>query len=181
MKLNELKDKVYENAVEHGWHDQDYDRKHWLCLVIAELMEAVEADRIGKYADRSQFENYMSMKERSDDEFIYAFKHGIKDTVEDELADACIRLLDFAGVEEDTLEEIDEHCVKKDYSNEPFTESIFDMVNAVTDYWQHFNISLIINRIFAFCRSRNIDIEWHICQKMRYNRHRPYKHGNKKY
>lgn len=181
MNLNKLKDEVYQIAVEHGWHEEEHGASHWLCLVIAELMEAVEADRIGKRADRNQFESYMSIKERSDEEFIYAFKHGIKDTVEDELADACIRLLDFAGVKNENLEIIDDNRYIVDYSKYTFTESVFNMVDAVTNYWEYFDISLILAEIFAFCRSRNIDIEWHILQKMKYNRHRPYKHGNKKY
>ena len=31
------------------------------------------------------------------------------------------------------------------------------------------------------CRVKNIDIDWHVEQKMRYNELRSYKHGNKKY
>jgi len=38
-----------------------------------------------------------------------------------------------------------------------------------------------IIRILDICHSKNIDIEWHIRQKMRYNSLRPYKHGGKKY
>ena len=90
MDLNELRDKAYRNAVAHGWHDENMSDQHFLCLVISELMEAVEADRKGMHANQKQFESYMNLKERSDDEFIYAFKHDIKDSVEDELSDACI-------------------------------------------------------------------------------------------
>ena len=35
--------------------------------------------------------------------------------------------------------------------------------------------------IFTLCKVRNIDIEWFIEQKMKYNKLRPYKHGNKQY
>ena len=45
MNLNELRDKSYKNACEHGFHDQELSNEHCLCLVISELMEAVEADR----------------------------------------------------------------------------------------------------------------------------------------
>lgn len=48
MNLNELRDRAYKNAVAHGWHGEDKSHCHWLCLVISELMEAVEADRKGK-------------------------------------------------------------------------------------------------------------------------------------
>lgn len=98
INLNKLRDEAYQNAVEHGWHDEGLSTEHFLCLVISELMEAVQAERKRKHADRIQFENYMSLRERSDEEFKYAFTHGIKDSVEDELADVCIRLLDLAGL-----------------------------------------------------------------------------------
>lgn len=39
----------------------------------------------------------------------------------------------------------------------------------------------MLNEIFAFCRSREIDILWFIEQKMKYNESRPFKHGGKKY
>ena len=61
-------------------------------------MEAVEADRKGKHANRKQFDYYMKQRKRDDNKFVYAFRHGIKDTVEDELADACIRIFDLAGL-----------------------------------------------------------------------------------
>ena len=48
MNLNELRDKAYKNACEHGFHDQELSNEHCLCLIISELMEAVEADRKGK-------------------------------------------------------------------------------------------------------------------------------------
>ena len=47
MNLNELRDKAYQCAVKHGWHEEEYSNEHFLCLVISELMEAVEADRKG--------------------------------------------------------------------------------------------------------------------------------------
>ena len=51
MNLNELRDRAYQNAVAHGWHEKELSNEHWLCLVISELMEAVEADRRGARAN----------------------------------------------------------------------------------------------------------------------------------
>lgn len=48
MNLNKLRDKAYQCAVAHGWHEENLSDEHFLCLVISELMEAVEADRKGK-------------------------------------------------------------------------------------------------------------------------------------
>ena len=48
INLNELRDRTYKTACEHGFHDKDLSNEHCLCLVISELMEAVEADRKGR-------------------------------------------------------------------------------------------------------------------------------------
>ena len=60
MNLNELRDKAYKIACEHGFHDTELSNKHFLCLIISELMEAVEADRGGKRANVDWFEKKIS-------------------------------------------------------------------------------------------------------------------------
>ena len=88
--MNELKNQAYHCAVAYGWHKQNLSNEHCLCLVISELMGAVEADRKGRHALRIQFVDYMGAMKRSDDEFFYAFTHTIKDSVEDKLSDALL-------------------------------------------------------------------------------------------
>lgn len=44
INYNELAQRAYENAKEHGFHE-GYGLNHYLCLIITELCEAVEADR----------------------------------------------------------------------------------------------------------------------------------------
>lgn len=103
MNLNELRDKAYQCAVEHGWHEEEYSNEHYLCLVISELMESVEADRKRKHSDVAKFKEWQGnsiplTEETRSRRFKEDFEAYIKDTVEDELADACIRLLDLAGL-----------------------------------------------------------------------------------
>ena len=109
MNLNELRDKAYKCAVTHGWHEEEYSNEHFLCLVISELMEAVEADRVGNYADIEAFEKNEMRKL----DFRENFERYIKDTVQDELADACIRLLDLAGLRDLDLSGIREQTNSK--------------------------------------------------------------------
>ena len=184
IELNELRDKAYRNAVVHGWHDENLSDEHFLCLVISELMEAVEADRKGMHANRDNFEYYMKQRKRGDGEFMYAFKHDIKDSVEDELSDACIRLLDLAG-----LRNVDFVIQQVEYpfgSNETFTEFCFGVCRQITSSTHErigfsININVVLMDIFSYCRYKGIDIIWHIEQKMKYNELRPYKHGDKSY
>ena len=64
-----------------------------------------------------------------------------------------------------------------------FTEFCFNTVHvaAMTKVPLKERLENIIERIFVYCESKNIDIEWFITQKMNYNRLRGYKHGGKKY
>lgn len=180
MNLNKLRDKAYQCTIAHGWHEENLSDKHFPCLVISELMEAVEADRKGRHANRNLFEYYMNQKARSDDEFIYAFKHGIKDTVEDELSDAFIRLLDLAGLRGIPIRYSFGSVVQEDKT---FTENIYYIISELTNpkYTSITNIGYVLNQIQKLADMLKIDILWHIEQKMKYNELRPYKHGNKNY
>ena len=198
MNLNELRDKAYKCAVTHGWHEENLSDEHFLCLVISDLMEAVEADRKDNHADIKYYENRISNslicqglnpsvpKEKG---FEIAYRDFIKDTVEDELADACIRLLDLAGLRNVDLGETNEDELKcsEGFFDWTFTESIFSIVCDITDldffdkYPFDAYLRASIRLIMGFAAKRNIDIFWHIEQKMKYNELRTYKHGGKKY
>ena len=112
-------------------------------LVITELSEAVEADRKGLYARRKVFEDWIILMDdpkTKDEEFIYAFKSNIKDTVEDELSDACIRLLDLAGSLDISLEDIYDFIKEPEYKDwddalkeMSFTERMFFLTSILTN------------------------------------------------
>ena len=192
--LNELRDKAYQCAVAHGWHDEDLSDEHFLCLVISELMEAVEADRKGKRAQVEKFKEWQGnsiplSEETRQRRFKEDFEAYIKGSIEEELADACIRLLDLAGLRNVDLGEVtlDELKCSEGFFDWTFTESVFSMVCNITDsnyiethsLGSFLRVSLI--EILVFCVQKDIDIFWHIEHKMKYNELRPYKHGDKSY
>lgn len=188
MKLNELRDRAYKNAVAHGWHEEEKSDNHWLCLVISELMEAVEADRLNKHANYKNFMCCMNInsmnREINEVLFMESFDALIKGTVEEELADACIRLLDFAGLRGLKLKYTNSLHI---HSKVTFTEYIYMLCAFITNpsincsNWLDHHISYTLGFIFSWCRENNINIEWYIEQKMKYNELRPYKHGGKSY
>lgn len=122
MTLNELRDKIYKNALAKGFY-RDYldilsyiDKAHKdegsdvasaamerfkhiafaqrIALIQSEASEALEADRKNRHADLiSMQEQMQALGFRTED-----FQRYIKDTVEDEIADTIIRLLDLCGM-----------------------------------------------------------------------------------
>ena len=197
MNLNELRDKAYQCAVKHGWHEENLSNEHFLCLVISELMEAVEADRKGIKSQAVRFNKDMDYLihelklygEKYDKAYIEIFNRYIKDSVEDELADACIRLLDLAGLRSVDLGEVDFDELKcsEGFFDWSFTEAIFSLVCNITDldYIETHSfdsfLRMALVEILVFCVQKDIDIFWYIEQKMKYNELRPYKHGDKNY
>ena len=94
--FNLLAKKAFENAKAKGFHDKPHTDAHYLMLVACELAEAVEADREGKRSDRRTY-NFL-LQEYGETLAKHLFEMHVKDTVEDELADAVIRLLVYVGV-----------------------------------------------------------------------------------
>lgn len=193
MKFNELRDRVYECAKAHGWHDHELSDEHLLMLVITELSEAVQADRKGDYADIRSFDIAISINGNFFEEM---FNACIKDTVEDELADFAIRLLDFAGHIGIDLSPLDKAVAEKDgtvclaegiadvfKSHLPkctFPEMVFALVCLITDPDGPMIMQMFL-LLEYFAETMDIDLIWHIRQKMKYNETREYKHGGKKY
>ena len=182
MNLNELRDRAYQNAVAHGWHEKELSNEHWLCLVISELMEAVEADKRGAranviaYKDMERQVDNVKMPEK--EFYNYLYEKTIKGSVEEELADVCIRLLDLAG-----LRDID---VKNENVYVPkeitFTEFCYKLTAVLSNppkyasNWLKELIGIVLGWILSWCWNNRIDIHWHIEQKMKYNETIPYKH-----
>lgn len=172
--LNELKNKVHQAAKEKGFWDEQHSDETMLMLIITEVSEAVEADRKGKRADRKEFLYFLA-----DVSFERSFSTFIKDTVDDELADAFIRCLDLAGaIGLDLVDTIDDSNWEALISSRTFAENAYQVCqiislggNAVT------KVIGAMAFLHDWCRYLGIDLGWHIEQKMKYNATRPQKHG----
>lgn len=181
--LNTLKDRAYKNAVAHGWHEEELSNEHFLCLVISELMEAVQADRNKRKANRVFYEKQIKEAYVTNKDIYYLYSILISNSLEDELADACIRILDLAGLRDINLSYIDDLMINQ----VSFTEYIYAVSSFISNPyktsndWLERHLSDSLGWIFSFCKKKNIDILWHIEQKMKYNELRPYKHDGKKY
>lgn len=192
--INNLIDRAYKCASDHGFHEEEKSNNHFLCLVISELIEAVEADRVNKHFDKEKHKmgEYAECQGwlTNEEKFINVFNRYIKDSVEDEIADAVIRLLDLYGLRGIKLNEgafseasIDYYSIG--FIGKTFTESVFYIIEKII-FFHTPSISIlgspevIILEFLGFAEHLNIDLIWHINQKMKYNELRDYKH-NKKY
>lgn len=181
-ELNALRDECYKIACEHGWHDEEWSERHFLCLVITELSEAVEADRKDRHADLKSFNEQVDAACYTPIEAI--FEGYIKDTVEDELADAAIRILDLAGLQDCDIGEAvtvrlksaDDYILLRAYFKaSTFTEAVYTIVENL--FFDGYELALL--NVFNLAYVMDFDLMEHIRLKMQYNRTRERLHGKK--
>lgn len=189
MDLNKLAKEAYETAREHGWNDEEHSNEHGLMLILTEIAEAVNADRKNQYADVAKFKEWQGnsipySEETRTRRFNEDFEAFIKNTVEDELADVVIRCLDLAGLRgidlTHALDCMDELSTAA-FDECTFTETAYCMCSQVVTGNTVTAVLSTIDFVFHYCKAKGIDIEWFIAQKMKYNKLRPYRHGDKKY
>ena len=186
--LNRYAKDCHDRAVAKGFWDEPYSVGHYLMLAFGELHEGIEADRIGKWAKLTpeQIEELRDLKGAA---FAQAFLRMVKDTVEDEIADAVIRLLDLLGYF------IDRYGLpdwKVNYGIELYgedgiphmlTDALMPIVTdlCIADEKCDPTMGLLnsIKSLELLCDHLGIDLMAHIDLKLKYNATRPALHGKK--
>lgn len=97
MNLNELAAEIHAENKLRGFDVSTEPFPQPVMMIVTELSEAAEADRSAKRACTDWIESAYPESEDCEPEFCSAFRNSIKNTVEDELADALIRLLDLTA------------------------------------------------------------------------------------
>lgn len=184
MNYNDYAKRAYETAKAHGFHDKPFPLAHYLMLTITEVSEMVEADRKGRHAQRAVFEcSSVSPQPEGHKErhWKFCYETFIKDTFEDEMADACIRLFDLAGAFKWEIKPLYVRIEKSNYKNS-FVNSVTDHAYYLCELLCSGSSSCVISSIaylLCWAKALGIDLDWHIEQKMKYNEMRPPKHGKK--
>lgn len=186
-ELNALKERAYKTAIAHGFHEEARPDAYWLGLVMSEMGEAINADQKGLHANVVRFVEDMELG----NPFKESFEAHIKDSLEDELADIVIRLLDFAGLrgyelstDEDPAPFILSALEELKTSGLPGLLVIF--IYALFYNYRFNNLEkcvcrtiLIISGCFKKITGRDYDLWWFVEQKMQYNELRPKLNGKK--
>lgn len=179
-KRNELVQKAHANAVAKGFYKNECSTDHSLMLIISEVSELVEADRKGHYAKAYLYDLKTSkILDGYGWDHVKHFEECIKDTKEDEFADIAIRLYDLAGSLEVELSEKVELLHPSPMAH-TFTENAFKLVRSlVINAAGSRSISWALNYIHAWAEHENIDLDYFINLKMKYNQTREPLHGKK--
>ena len=187
--LNRYAKDCHQRAVAKGFWDEFHSVGHYLMLVVSELSEAVEADRIGKWAKLDP-DTIDTLQRIAGAPYTQEFLREVKDRVEDEIADAVIRMLDLLGwMTKDRA--LSEKEVETDLGVSAFyiagemtlADALWPILQEVCchcDMYAHRTAILYaIKSLELLCDHLGIDLMAHIDLKLKYNATRPALHGKK--
>ena len=172
MNFNKLAKESHANAVKHGFWEKRESNEHYLMLVVSEIGEMVEAHRAGNLANLE-----------ADNEPLLGccapFTSFIKDTLEDEMADVAIRLGDLAGALGVDFDKMNPCKYHRAFDKFTFTENAFALTKGLCRdiIGIEKRIQFGLEYVTKWAKSINVDLDWHIDEKMKYNATRPPKHG----
>jgi NTP pyrophosphatase (non-canonical NTP hydrolase) len=102
--INELAQKIHDNAKSKGFYDNKKNIGEMLCLIHSEVSEALEADRKNHHTILKENWYLKGLADpnygasfNSQESFKHEFEKSVKNTFEDELADVMIRVMDLAA------------------------------------------------------------------------------------
>lgn len=179
-QINKYVAASYKIACEHGFHDEEKSNSHWMMLVVSEVAEMVEADRKNRHANRELFDKF------SDNAFVGGFECHIKNSLEDELADVCIRIFDFLGEKgiEPVIYDDKNDAWDRLYDGMTVCEQCYQLVQFISGIENDSSVSniaqftgVVLLFCYDFAEAHDINLIWHIEHKMEYNKHRAHKHG----
>ena len=183
--LNRYTKDCHQRAVAKGFWDETHSVGHYLMLAYGELHEAIEADRLGKWA-RLDPDTIDTLQRIEGAIYVQEFLRLVKDRVEDEIADAVIRLLDLLGwmLKDRALSEQE---VETDLGVSSFqttlAEALWPILQeacCLCDNSAHrYAILYSIKSLELLCDRLGIDLMTHIELKLKYNETRPALHGKK--
>lgn len=186
-KLDSLTTRAFDTACSHGFHDVERSNAHFMMLVLSEIGEMVEADRKSRRVKLhgDALDNTLRFND-----FVPTFEHLVKDTMEDELADVVIRLLDFTGkrgidlcVCEDGIVDMQDTFVETFCKMSVCEQSFYlsRCIATIDDNVTEKDLPILVGSALAFCNEfatfHGIDLWRHVEMKMRYNETRQRMHG----
>lgn len=180
MITQELIDRAHAMVKSKGFYDTPPNVGVLLMLIISELGEALEAHRKDRRCRLPLIDEEMDAA---------GFERHIKDSFEDELADAVIRIADLSGYlgifpKWPGTVEMEDHFTPG--------SALFDVTRIIVDGTRYYSpggdsrngyivdpvlLGEAVAMLYALAKAMNIDLDRHIQLKMQYNSTRPRLHG----
>lgn len=186
--LNRYAKDCHQRAVAKGFWAVPHSVGHYLMLAYGELHEAIEADRLGKWAKLDP-DTIDTLHRIEGAIYVQEFLRLVEGTVECEIADAVIRLLDLLGyiLGDGVLYSFSVNTARGAYEKEDppvmLTDALFPIIANASDNLIFANTTAgILNSIKTLeqlCDHLGIDLMAHIELKLKYNVTRPALHGKK--
>lgn len=197
MSLKELADAVHENAVAHGWWEEERDTAEVFALIHSELSEALEEYRNGRptlyYPCNAggvccEEDGSAHCGSRpynpNNPEAPCSAQSKKPEGIAVELADCVIRILDFCGKEQiDIDDELkDRRAGFNSYTLPALVNTCHCLISNA--YESRLNTAAYLAECVAiikfWCEENGGNLEEAIRIKHEYNKSRPYRHGGKK-
>lgn len=181
-RLRHLAEVNHEACVKKGfWPAEGRDTEECLALITGEMFEAVNAPRANKSADLDKYDEVI---DRPWDQEVrrMGFERFIKDTVQDEIADTVLRILDLTEHFRCTADVLDMRGVVGTGTCTSFAGKLYRISREMptwTDGGQRFkiSISLVLWSLIHLAEDMDFDLLWHMAEKISYNKTRAHKHG----
>lgn len=196
MLINELAKEIHQNAVDHGWWDEERDTPEIVALIHSEWSEALEEARAGNpmvYACLPEGGPMWTPRTTENREEIMN-QHLKPEGIAVELIDGCIRVLDYMGhVEAEVTTPDGGKCAIEDFYIDDMLTDIPDKITEVIACLHVFTSQMLMQdsipdghatlMIFAMAlgwvKKQGIDPLALMLEKHEYNKTRPYKHGKR--
>lgn len=208
MLINELAKAVHENAVAHGWWDDEREAPEIIALIHSEWSEALEearADRPLVWYGCGESENSIIVCNPQDEyecrmygrELECQYRAKKPEGIAVELIDGCIRILDYFGEMDANIQEGDGsqstlECLYSDANVEKVPDDVAHLVAYLHLYTSqamanstvliHVDIFGLLSALAAalsWVKKQGLDPLAILLEKHEFNKSRPYKHGKK--
>lgn len=187
MDFKKIALEIYETNKSKGYWDEyradgtyNLNKGERIMLICTELSEAMQADRKNKKCelDKEHKDKLLELFETHPNDALYIYDEHIKHTLEEEFADTIIRALDYMvgfNLDLDSLEHLQLKNI--DYGKaEEFnfgeellltTKSFGEVYNSMFSDTEA--MKWAIENVLTLASYLNIDIQYHIIAKVRYN------------
>jgi hypothetical protein len=192
--LNDLAKEIHAGNVERGFYDKPRKIGNSIFQIICELAEAVEADRNPDIKRNVEAEAKVAqdlMLSGDTEAFVAYYKEHIRGSIAEELADACIRILDFAAANNLEVQLDYNYMHRRNHTGDfDFAEEMMVVVSELemlynrcrlelAQFFKEQRIHSSLSYICWIAEEVGANMPLHIDLKVAYNSSRPRLHGKK--